>query len=197
MTVKQFFKSSAFKCILVLTCIALIAGGVLAILNDVLYVSDEERTQQAIKKIYGQAVEYQEVTVSEEKAVNEYGTIDKVYKLSDGNYLFKSTGTEGYKGGTVTLWIVSDFEGDTFKGLDKVKVAGNEKQTLMSSFKSSFTDFYTNNDDLLLEGYYFDKVASEGNIQNVTSGATRSSNAFNRAVNCTLYFIRNDMEVAR
>ncbi|MGN0788333.1 MAG: hypothetical protein ACI4MY_00225 [Christensenellales bacterium] len=197
MTVKQFFKSSAFKCILVLTCIALIAGGVLAILNDVLYVSDEERTQQAIKKIYGQAVEYQEVTVSEEKAVNEYGTIDKVYKLSDGNYLFKSTGTEGYKGGTVTLWIVANFDGDTFKGLDKVKVAGNEKQTLMSSFKSSFTDFYTDNDDLLLEGYYFDKVASEGNIQNVTSGATRSSNAFNRAVNCTLYFIRNDMEVAR
>ena len=115
MTIKQFFKSSAFKCILVLTCIALIAGGVLAVLNDVLYVSDEERTQQAIKKIYGQAVEYQEVTVSEEKAVNEYGTIDKVYKLSDGNYLFKSTGTEGYKGGTVTLWIVANFEGETFK----------------------------------------------------------------------------------
>ncbi|MGN0797406.1 MAG: hypothetical protein ACI4M5_04285 [Christensenellales bacterium] len=196
MTLKQFFKSSAFKCILVLTCIALIAGGVLAILNDLLYVSDEERTQQAIKKIYGQAVEYQEIEVSEDSAVNEYGTIDKVYKLSDGNYLFKSTGTEGYKGGTVTLWIVANFEQDTFKGLDKVKVAGNEKQTLMSSFKSSFTDYYTNNDDLLLEGYYFDKVASEGNIQNVTSGATRSSNAFNRAVNCTLYFIRNNMEVA-
>ena len=196
MTLKQFFKSNAFKCILVLTCIALIAGGVLAILNDVLYVTDEERTQQAIKKIYGQAVEYQEIELSEDSAVNQYGTIDKVYKLADGNYLFKSTGTEGYKGGTVTLWIVANFEGDSFKGLEKVNVAGNEKQTLMSSFKSSFTDFYTSNDELLLEGYYFDKVASEGNIQNVTSGATRSSNAFNRAVNCTLYYIRNNMEVA-
>ncbi|MGN0771256.1 MAG: hypothetical protein ACI4MI_01585 [Christensenellales bacterium] len=197
MTVKQFFKSNAFKCILVLTCIALIAGGVLAILNDVLYVSEEERTQQAIKKIYGKVVEYEEIEVSEEKAVNEYGKIEKVYRLSDGNYLFKSTGTEGYKGGTVTLWIVANFQENQFTGLDKVTVAGNEKQTLMSSFKSSFTEYYTTNDDKLLEGYYFDKVASEGNLQNVTSGATRSSNAFNRAVNCALYFIRNDMEVAQ
>ena len=51
MTVKQFVRSEAFKCIVVLLAIALVAGGLLAILNDVLAVSAEERTMRAIESV--------------------------------------------------------------------------------------------------------------------------------------------------
>lgn len=54
MTVKQFLKSQAFKCIIVLLCIALVAGGLLSILNDLLSVSAEERTMRAIESVYGE-----------------------------------------------------------------------------------------------------------------------------------------------
>ena len=43
MTVKEFFKSNAFKSLAVLICIVLVAGLLLAIFNDLLYISDEER----------------------------------------------------------------------------------------------------------------------------------------------------------
>ena len=66
MTVKQFFKSQAFKCIIVLLVIALISGGLLAILNDVLYVSEEERTMRAIEKVYGKEMKYEELEFSAE-----------------------------------------------------------------------------------------------------------------------------------
>ena len=42
MTAKEFFKSTAFKSLAVLIVIVLVAGALLAIFNDLLYVSDEE-----------------------------------------------------------------------------------------------------------------------------------------------------------
>jgi hypothetical protein len=50
----KFFKNTWVKCISVLLILSIVLGGTLAILNDVLYVSPEERTGRAIKKIYGE-----------------------------------------------------------------------------------------------------------------------------------------------
>ncbi len=197
MTAKQFFKSTAFKCILVLTCIALVAGGLLAILNDVLYISPEERTQRAIKKIYGKEVSFTQLNVAGENgeyaqfSSNQYGNIDSAFKLEDGNYLLKSTGTEGYKGGSVTMWVVAKFQDGQFQGLDKVIVESYEKQTLMSNFKASFYEVYTSNNDHILGGGMFGNTSSDGVMGNLTSGATFSSNAVNRSINCALVYIRN------
>ena len=41
MTVKQFFKSAAFKSLTVLLAIVIVAGALLAIFNDLLKVTDE------------------------------------------------------------------------------------------------------------------------------------------------------------
>ena len=92
MTVKQFFKSETFKCLVVLLCIALVSGGLLSILNDVLYITDEERTMRAIQSIYGKEMQYEEKTPSETYEVTDVGYIENVYLLSDGNYLIKATG---------------------------------------------------------------------------------------------------------
>ena len=61
MTVKQFFRSNAFKSLAVLIAIVLVAGVLLAICNDIFFVSDEERFARSIAKIYGAEVETQEL----------------------------------------------------------------------------------------------------------------------------------------
>ena len=194
MTVKQFFKSETFKCLVVLLCIALVSGGLLSILNDVLYISDEERTMRAIQSIYGQEMQYEEKTPSETYEVTDVGYIENVYLLSDGNYLIKATGLHGYKDGTVTTWSVAVFENNTFKGLSSVSVADYDKQTLMGNFKDSFYNVYSSNNELIVSS---DKVFSikedASSIKNVLAGASKSSNAINNAVNATLSFIRSTL----
>lgn len=172
MTVKQFIKSKSFKCILVLLCIALVSGALLAILNDVLAVSDEERVMRTIKKIYGKEIDYVEIKFAFEA---DYGRIDNMYKLADGNYLVKATGFDGYQQGTVSVWAVARFADGKYVGIDEVSIAGNEKQTLMSKFNAAF----------------FDKFEGKGEekFDFVVSGATFSSKAINNAVNViTAYF---------
>lgn len=194
MTVKQFFKSKSFKCILVLLIIALVAGGLLAIFNDLLYISEEEKTKNAIKKIYGSEMEYTEISINENHKENEYGNIESIYKFKDGNYLIKSTGKDGYKNGTVTVWVVASFDSvGAFDGIKAVSLESYEKQTLMSSFGNDFYSFYKNdkNKDKILQGEYFSISEKEDTMQNVISGATKSSNAINNAVNACLLYIRS------
>lgn len=191
MTVKQFLKSKAFRAILVLLCIALVSGALLAILNDVLYISDTERTQRAIKKVYGSNMNFVDMNDNlGEDATNQYGTITSLYLLSDGNYLIKSVGANGYKGGSVTLWVVAEFVDDNFVGLKKIVLEGNDKQTLMSQFGNSFFEVYAENNQYVLEGGYFVSRGSDEQIQNISAGATFTSNAVNNAVNCALTYIR-------
>lgn len=47
---REFFSSASFKSIVVLILIAVVLGGALSILNDVLYVSAEEEVNRAIKR---------------------------------------------------------------------------------------------------------------------------------------------------
>jgi Na+-translocating ferredoxin:NAD+ oxidoreductase RnfG subunit len=192
MTVKQFFKSNTLKCLLVLTCIALVSGGLLAIFNDVLYISDEEQLNRAIAEIYGTTIGYEEFTVNEADSTNEYGSIDSVYKLDDGNYLIKSTGIDGYKNGTVTAWVVIGFTDGAFSGINDVTLESYDKQTLMSQMGDSFYSVFTSEDnqDEVLEGQYFYPLENDETIQNVVTGATYSSNAFDNAVNSSLYYVR-------
>ena len=107
----KFFKSAWFKCTAVLLAIAVISGGLLALLNDVLYVSPEERTGRALQKIYDKALTSDEYDVildvdSGNTAIAyDFGQIEKIFIVGEEDeehdLLFKTTGNEGYKGGTV------------------------------------------------------------------------------------------------
>ena len=185
MTVKQFFKSQAFKCIIVLLVIALVAGGLLAILNDVLYVTEEERTMRAIEKVYGKEMNYQEKEYSSDQLVNDYGTLSKVYLLENGNYLVQATGGEGYKGGTITVWVVLTARDGAFAGIEKVVLESYEKQTLMS--KLTYDVYSAHNDEITGDVYF--TTGGDG-IKVLISGATYSTNALNNAVDCALQFAR-------
>ncbi|MBP5466097.1 MAG: hypothetical protein J6Y43_00840, partial [Clostridia bacterium] len=150
----SFIKTTWFKCIACLLCIAVISGASLAILNNVLYVSPETRTARAIKKIYGEEKEYSVVLDidSKDKTKNtaiEYdgvGSVNKIYNIEDGGQLFQTTGYQGYKNGTVTLWIQTvgwqnDVEGSLPQSaIIKVLLETYKKQTLMSKLTGDFYD---------------------------------------------------------
>ncbi|MDE6850823.1 MAG: hypothetical protein K2J54_05815, partial [Clostridia bacterium] len=105
MTVKQFFKSTAFKCIAVLMSILLVCGILLTICNSLFYVSAEEKLARAISKIYGDSVTYEVETVDSEITVTSAQVLE-VYEITtekyEGDYLLKVKGNGGYGGGSVT-----------------------------------------------------------------------------------------------
>lgn len=192
MTVKQFFASKTFRCIVVLLCIALVAGALLSILNDVLYVSAEERVARTIKTIYGKEMEYTTIydaageadnnaqTIKDAYALpdvpteSDTGRIDNVYFLNaEGNLLIKATGKQGYKQGTVSVWCVATYENGQFVEITNVSIAEYDKQTLMSKFTKS-----------VMEGYHGSDA-----FNHVETGATFSSNALNNALNEVLTYV--------
>ena len=66
-TKTPYNKDTAFKAVVVLVLIGVVLGGLLALLNDLLYVSTEEITMRIIKKFYdGEEKAY--TVVDEERA---------------------------------------------------------------------------------------------------------------------------------
>lgn len=202
MTAKQFFKSNAFKSLVVLIAIVLVAGALLAIFNDLLYISDEERLNRTLSKIYGKTVSAQEVELTEEEKTYSYGTVDNVYYIEDdGNYLFKTTGVGGYPGnGTITLWTVVTCTGTreqnnlVLTGIEKVVYDSNVGQTLISNLNDSFYAFFAEHDDLVAEGGYFTSVkGGTDDLNNVIVQTTMSSKAASNAVNTALACFRKVM----
>ncbi len=208
----KFFKSTWFKCIFTLLAIAVVASGLLALLNDLLFISPEERTARAIKKIYGYEVSNYEVlldvdstdaNVNKTSIENEngFGEIDKIYLVGSTTaesyeILFRATGNKGYKGGTITLWVKVDVTNDleaispaSTQKISKVVMDSYDKQTLMSKLGNSFYDKFlvdvTDNYDSLF--------AADGSQEksNPITGATKSANAACNAVNCVIEYLQD------
>ena len=195
---KSFLKSEIFKCIFVLLIITLISGGLLALLNDLLYVSPDERTGRALPKSYGREISANEYDIlldvdSGDKAVEyEFGQIEKIFAIGDQNaehdLLFKTTGNEGYKGGTVTMWIKVVVNGES-KEIDKVIIDSNTKQTLMSKLDAKFTDGFYIDISGNYDTYFTAKNKGEG-TKNPVTGATYSAQAGCNAVNCVIEYLK-------
>lgn len=177
MTVKQFFKSTSFKCIITLLCVLLVSGIFLTIMNSLLKVTDEEKFDRAINKIYGKSVKTEAVTVEN---YNDNATINEAYKVKDdGNYLIKSTGKGGYDNGTVTCWVVVVIKNGSVSGIDKVIIDSNVGQSYIDRVGdkalNQFSEFYE-------EGIIY--------TPNLITGATvtGTKNAICNAVNAALDF---------
>ena len=200
MTVKQFFKSNAFKSLTVLIAIVLVAGVLLAICNDIFFVSDEERFARSIAKIYGAEVETQEVALTDAQKSYNNGRVEEAYLvLDDGNYLLHTAGYGGYSGGsgTVTLWVVigcaNSADGAlTLTGIEKVVYDTNDGQTLISNFSNSYYDYFTSQNEAIAAGGYFTAIKNSSDaLNNIVAGASQTSNAMVNAVNTALACFRN------
>lgn len=189
---KKFFKSDWFRCTAVLLCLLVFFGGLLAILNDLLFVSTGERTDRAIKKIYGSVPEYTvelDADSGDTAIKNDFGNIDKIYLVGD-EILFKSTGVNGYKGGTITLWLKVKNNAENYK-IDKVILDSYEKQTLMSKFGGSYYDNFlvdVSKDYQSGQGVFSPK-ADAPSLKNPMTGATYSATAACNAVNCVITYL--------
>ena len=189
---KKFFKSDWFKCTAVLLSLLIVLGGTLAILNDVLFVSPEERTARAINKIYGSVPDYKvvlDIDANDNAVSNDFGSIEKIYQVGE-DMLFKSTGINGYKGGTITLWLKVIKENEHYK-IDKIVLDGYDKQTLMSKFTQPYFDNFLIDvtDAYEKEDFIFSNKANASGLQNPMSGATYSANAACNAVNCVISYL--------
>ena len=199
----SIFKSVWFRCISVLLAVILVSGASIAILSDVLYVSPEERTARGIVKVYGSLVEYETLydidsdvytidTVPEswhDLIKQDKGEITKIYKIGSNEYLFQSIGFNGFKNGTVTVWVIVKINGDAIE-INKVVLESNKAQSLIGNLKDSY---YANFE---LEDVTADYLAGKlfttkgDGILNPVAGATYSANAGNNAVNCVITFAR-------
>ncbi|MBQ3116222.1 MAG: hypothetical protein IJC07_04260 [Clostridia bacterium] len=194
----KFFKSTAFKCTIVLVCLMIVFGGGLAILNSLWSVSPEERTMRALQKIYDTNAEIKYETIYEEDSAKEedkkdkqfdgVGKINKIYQVGD-DLIFQSTGEKGYNNGTITVWVqvkTTIVSGQNQYTIEKVVLEGYEKQTLMSQLKSSYYEKFNG----AIEGdKTFTTEAGSGRHTNPISGATKSATAGNNAVNCVIKYL--------
>lgn len=205
----KLFSNVWFKCITVLLIIAGVAGGLLSILNDVLYVSPEERTARAVAKIYKVEKILSEDDIildvdsnnSNKNTAIEFiedgvklGTINKILKVNNQNgydMLFQSTGFEGYKGGSITVWVQVSFAENANPVIEQVILEKFDKQTLMSKLGASYYGKFSLIDitDAYNSGKLFAPTEDDNVILNPVSGATKSANAGCNAVNCVIKYV--------
>ncbi len=198
----KLFKNVWFRCITTLLLIIVLSGSSIAVLSDVLYVSPEERTQRGITKVYGKLVDYETVydvdsdvytfenltKTQQELVKQENGEITKIYTVGNDEVLFQSVGFDGFKNGTVTLWVRVKINGDK-NSIEQVVLESNKAQSLIGNLKPTYyknfeledvTQAWKNGELFVTKG--------DGNL-NPVAGATYSANAGNNAVNCVIKYV--------
>ena len=193
----KFFNSLWFRCISVLLVISVVLGGILAIANDVLNVTPEERRSRAIKKIYEVEIPEEDiktlidVDVVEYNKPEDYGSMGKITKLyivgneesGKFDYLFQTTGGEGYKGGTITLWVQVNVDNGNMS-IGKIVQESYEKQTLMSKITQSWYDSFNGS---------INEIDGFNTTTNPVSGATYSAQAGCNAINCVIIYAQANL----
>ena len=187
-SVKEFFKSTAFKCIAVLLAIALVCGILLTFCNDLFEVTDQERFDRIISQIYGESVETEEVNVEELETSYDNGDINSAYKVkNDGNYLVNVSGKNGYAG-TITCWVVVKLTNNAVSGIGNVVIESSQGETMLNNIPDKAFDYYSEN---YKNNEEFDvaDIKSEG----LTGGATMSMRAVTNAVNTAVEFVKTQL----
>lgn len=186
MSAKQFFKSQAFKCIVVLLSILLVCGILLTICNSLFYVSAEEKRARAISKIYGKQVETSENLVTDETTVDFLSAIvNEAYKVKDdGNYLVKSTGKQGF-GGDVVCWVVVRMDGNKIAGAGKIAIDKAAGESYVSKIDSSELAAFSKIE--YTDGFVYELGA--GGKDYISTGASYTMRAISNAVNGAIAFV--------
>lgn len=188
MTAKQFFKSTAFKCIAVLLSILLVCGILLTIFNSLFYVSAEEKFDRAVKKIYGKSVETEKVVLTDDMKVKfSSSTIEEVYKVKDdGNYLIKSCGKQGF-GGDVTCWVVVRMSdgGESVLGAGNIAIDKAAGESYVSKIDSSELAQFSKIE--YTDGFQYE--LGLGGKDYIKTGASYTMRAISNAVNGAIEFV--------
>ena len=185
MTAKEFFKSTAFKCIAVLLSILLVCGILLTIFNSLFFVSDEEKLARAISKVYGESVAYETQEINKTYDIKAADILE-VHEITtyEGDYLLKVKGKDGYGGGSVTCWVNVHAEGEGETAEIKVKkivIDSNVGQSYISKISSGALGSLVNKQ----ENEGFTSFDTDG----IKTGASFSMNAISNAANAALTYV--------
>ncbi len=171
----------SLKSIAIMLAIILVCGGLLAILSDLLFVSDDDRIQRAIDKMYDEKVSLEQtLNASEFTLYEDIGVIKQAYLLDNGDYLVLSTGKKGYSNGTVSVYVSVE-NANGVATVKKVVQDSYTGQTLMSKLGGLYEK-------------YSNKTSSD-NVDEIVSGATYSSTAVNNAVTVALKYAQAQISI--
>lgn len=189
MTVKQFFKSTAFKCIAVLTCVLLVSGVVLAIAWGFLEVTDEERFNRKIGVMYGgETVTSDEQDISEKNTSVSGANIQKLWYIEEKEDYLVQAASRG-NGGDVICWITVEMQSDTaVGGIGKVIVysVADAAEYVNLIGEEVF--------EMFGEDYYDGKIFSYGDKSSseyIGTGASISLTAICNCVNGAVEFVKS------
>lgn len=170
----------------VLLLIVLLCTFLIAVCNDLLAVSEEEKFNRTLQKIYGGSASVKTtLSVTSENSAYEDGTVNAAYEMSDGNYLVNATGKGAYQGGTVTVWAVIRTKNGALEGVGKVLF---DSTTVGKYFEppAAFMEDFQNHDEEVSMGWLFGEFT--GTVP--ATGATASARAINNAVNTAILFYK-------
>ena len=133
---------------------------------------------------------FEKLTATQQQLVKQdKGEITKIYAIGNDEVLFQSVGFNGFKNGTVTLWIRVKIGVNDKNSIEQVVLETNKAQSLIGNLKA---DFYNNFElEDVTEAYKNGElfVTKGEGLLNPVAGATYSANAANNAVNCVLKYV--------
>lgn len=177
----------AVKAIAVLVVICLVCCLLLALCNDLFYISDEDKFNRALSKVYPgtftRDTSFPQEPDSKFAQNATYGSILNVYKSTDGNYILQSKGIGGFSSGTVTIYVAINAADATIVGWS---VESNEGQSFIGNINATAQKTW-------YVGTRVDGDLSLGN--NYVQGTTMSSTAVNNAINMAAYYCMNALKV--
>lgn len=172
---------AAVKAVAVLVCICVVCVTLLAVCNELMYISDEERFNRSLSKIYDGFVvdnSFSTTPVSKYASNAAYkGQVKHVYKGTTGDYIIEALGGGGYQDGSVTLYVVIKANA-TIGGW-----------TVKENVGQSYIDKIPSNAG---STWYVGKEVS-GDLELDMTGATvkLTSTAINNAINMAAYYARS------
>lgn len=171
----------AFKAIAVLVVICLVCGALLALCNDIFYISPEERARReeakinaALKEVYPNLENPETIKINKNfETYGAYGSVSKVVKSADGAYVIAAKGNGGYGGVPITVLIAISPEAKIVAW--KVSDAGQE--TWMNLVEPH------------TEWYVGEQISTD--LPVLSAGASYSSLALNNAIKTASYYAMN------
>lgn len=184
MTAKQFFKSTAFKCIAVLLSVLLVSGIILTLAYSLLKVDDEERFNRKISVVYdGDTVTSEEITLSGNTSF--YGaTIEKQWYIQEKNDYLIQASARG-NGGSVTCWVALNMTADRKSVVKISKVLVYSVGDPAEFLDHISADVY----DKFIDDYYPGKEFSYGTKDDeeyIETGASYTMTAICKSVNAAI-----------
>lgn len=173
----------AVKAVAVLVVICLVCCLLLALCNDLLYVTEEEKFNRAMRKIYPEFSLAEEVALDSKYSSNAtYGEVLSVVKSTDGAYILQTKGIGGFSSGTITIYVaVTGGENPTIAGWT---ILANEGQSFIGNITSNHQKTWFIGDSI-------SEVQSVSAGNGFGSGATYSEMAICNAINMAGYYCMN------